>query len=328
MKITQHTWRIIIVCIIVAVFSASVFVYYSFIKSSPNENIPDIIENVTPPVQFVNTWVFLDEDEPPGTTYLSSNSCWQTIPWNKTDKLFVAWGHVDTSEGFNKPSFILYECERSNNLTNYDYLNFTIKEARAANPDIQILIELGWTYADYNNFIQCNVSAFAQSVCEFIETYGLDGFSWDYEYPWTGNGQALSTSANPQYKAFLQSLRNQLTTLEAKTSKDYLIYLSPAGFGGLDADTINQYVDGLNVQMYYSTVLWGYVKGKVSDNKLGYGAKFEATPDAQPPSTYYQTVFQAAKNAGATFITTWRMNSGNFEYEQDQQSKLYDLVHS
>ena len=36
--------------------------------------------------------------------------------------------------------------------------------------------------------------------------------------------------------------------------------------------------------------------------------------------------YDEAKAGGYTIITQWRLNSGNFEYEQDQQKRLYKLA--
>lgn len=67
--------------------------------------------------------------------------------------------------------------------------------------------------------------------------------------------------------------------------------------------------------------------------KLAYGAKFESIGNGD--STPYQTARQAAAwyaplcqgTPSYNVYTQWRLNSGNFQYEQAQQMILYQLVY-
>ena len=50
------------------------------------------------PSKSINAWIYLSEDEPPGTTYKSPTSCYQTLltygVYNSTDMVSICW--VDT----------------------------------------------------------------------------------------------------------------------------------------------------------------------------------------------------------------------------------------
>lgn len=47
------------------------------------------------PSKSVNAWIFLEEDEPSGTSYLSPNSCYQSLidygVYNSTDMVSICW---------------------------------------------------------------------------------------------------------------------------------------------------------------------------------------------------------------------------------------------
>ena len=98
------------------------------------------------PAQSVNAWIFVGEDEPQGTNYKSSNSCYQSLitygVYNSVDMLIIC--SVNTISVGSPPTYTIEIGTNShpNNYTNQDYMKWVMRDARAANPNIKILIEL------------------------------------------------------------------------------------------------------------------------------------------------------------------------------------------
>ena len=97
--------------------------------------------------------------------------------------------------------------------------------------------------------------------------------------------------------------------------------MGPATTNNLDAQTVNEHFDIIAFQMYSSTSLPGeFVNYGVSPDAFAYGAKFES--EVQTAANAYEQM----QTYGFKAVTTWRLNSGNYIYEQDQQLSLSKLV--
>ena len=98
------------------------------------------------PAQSVNAWIFVGEDEPQGTSYKSSNSCYQSLitygVYNSVDMLIIC--SVNTVPVGSPPTYTIDLGTNShpNHYTNQNYMDWIMRDARAANPNIKILIEL------------------------------------------------------------------------------------------------------------------------------------------------------------------------------------------
>ena len=92
-------------------------------------------------------------------------------------------------------------------------------------------------------------AVFADSVVEFIRTYGFDGVDIDWEYP-TGGGLSSNASRpadKTNFGLLLKTLRSKLDASGAKDGKHYILSFAGAansGYaGGVGLSTIAQYVD-------------------------------------------------------------------------------------
>jgi hypothetical protein len=92
----------------------------------------------------------------------------------------------------------------------------------------------------------------------------------------------------------------------------------------------SQNVDFLNLQLYSGFTSPSDFRG-INKQLFAYGAKFEAMKSVTNPAARgLQTAQEAYRDNSANYhyriFTNWRLNSGNFEFEQDQQKALHKLV--
>ena len=206
-------------------------------------------------------------------------------------------------------------------LTNADYMRFVVRDARATNPGIRILTTLSWGEADVISRIYAGATtpaemreaadAFATNLVEFLQHWSLDGFDVDWESPVSDQTSAEQFAV--LFTAVGQAFRSQSPPLE--------LTLSPAAADNLDASAVNDNVAVVNLQLYSGfTFKEQFTRIGIDEKLLAYGAKFESD---------YQSADDAYHDAVAgqyDVITQWRLNSGNFIYEQDQQKELHALA--
>lgn len=148
----------------------------------------------------------------------------------------------------------------------------------------------------------------------------LDGFDIDWEWNFS------TLTPTNQMSLVLQALR---TAFNAQPQIYYLT-LSPATAEHLDGSVVNDTVDFLNMQLYCDCTGAGDYTGiGISQALLAYGAKFESRGNGdKTPYQNAQEAYQGMAGGGITYgITTqWRLNSGDFQYEQAQQMILSQLV--
>lgn len=272
------------------------------------------------PAQSVNAWIFVGEDEPQGTSYKSSNSCYQSLitygVYNSVDMLIIC--SVNTVPVGSPPTYTIDLGTNShpNHYTNQNYMDWIMRDARAANPNIKILIELACGGNEFTQIFSTDntqwskeAAAYAQNVLTYLQQNNLDGFDIDWE-------PSLSSTSKEQTSHVLTALRNAFNT----PSKRYLLTLSPSTSDNLDAAVVNQTVDFINVQVYGGASLGEFTGIGVSQSLLGYGARFEIChQDAQ-------NAYQGYLQGGYNFLTNWRLNSDNYQFEQAQQLILYQLA--
>lgn len=139
------------------------------------------------------------------------------------------------------------------------------------------------------------------------------------------------TINNSQFTNLAANIRQELNK-----RGDFLFTLSPAITTALDATTINNNIDYLNLQTYYnSTWLISQFTGMgISTNKLIYGVCTETGYWDNVPEGY-----NTAVNDGLAGVFNWRLNSDNWLVSTNKsppagapgeipaQTNLYHLVH-
>jgi GH18 family chitinase len=206
-------------------------------------------------------------------------------------------------------------------------MNWVLRDAKNNNPNIKFMVTLDWgTVTVLQNIFslkhqtdQQNADNFADNLMAYLKAYGLDGFDMDWEKP------AYYALTPDQFAMLLKAIRARF---DQETDKHYYLTLSPDATLNLEADAVNSSVDFLNLQLYFDPDLQQeFTDFHVRPELLAYGAKFEADWANDP------TGHQSAQDAYAGYvaggykvITQWRLNSGNFPFEQENQKELYSLI--
>lgn len=291
------------------------------------------------PEPTVNAWIFLLEDDPAGSSYKTPGSSYQNLidyrVYDSTDMVSICWVNTLPTSATTVPAgdgstytVQLQSGTHPDGSSNQQYMDWLIQDARAINPNIKLLAMLGYGDDEITQIFsgpqsgwQQAANDFASNLLAYLQHYGLDGFDVDWESP-------LSDAGTPQQ---FQMLFTAIRQAFDATGRHYYLTLSPAAVGTLDAGTINSSFDFVNLQLYSGFTCPGeFLSAGVNQGLLAYGAKFE--PNGGQP---YQTAQQAAAfyapycqdQLSYSIFTNWRLNSGNFQYEQAQQMILYQLVH-
>ncbi|MDH3974274.1 MAG: glycosyl hydrolase family 18 protein [Deltaproteobacteria bacterium] len=289
----------------------------------------------TTPNNLVNAWIFLNEDEPAGTNYNSSDSCYQTLIQNNIyqsiDILYMCFVETVPTSSTTIPSGdgSSYTIQMGNLPHNQEYMDKILVDAKNNNSNMKFGVTVGYDSGQVSNIFsnpeytpQQNAENFAANLLKYMQHYGLSGFDIDWEWP------MCNEVTQTQFKLLFTAVGQ----LFQKQSEQYYCSISPASNANTDTDTINSYLDFVNLQMYFSTGLplqFPHVKQQL----FGYGVKFEASG---PTSDIWHVGFQTALNGYELNISNnhfnsyinWRLNSQNFMFEQTQQQALYGLIHN
>ena len=282
-----------------------------------------------------NAWIFLNEDEPNDASgnpvgYNDPSSSYQRLITHKiygaVDMLCICFAEAVQTSPTSVPSgtgdsytLQMGDGQHPGGLTNQDYLTYVIRDARAVNPGVKLLMTLVWGDGNEINAIfqnngagdAANAAAFASNLVAYLKYYGLDGFDIDWESPLSDD------TSEAHMTALLEAIGDQFSHQSGK----YWLTLSPNDAGNLDGATVNANVDFLNLQLYGAAWPGAFTRIGIDPAKLAYGAKFESG---------YQnaaSAHAAMVAGGYTVATQWRLNSDNFVYEQDQQVALWKLIH-
>jgi hypothetical protein len=204
-------------------------------------------------------------------------------------------------------------------LSNADYMTKVVDDAKKSNPNIRFLTTLTWNQPDQISqiFTGCTTpdeleaaaTAFATNVVAFLRAFGLHGFDIDWE------GDLSGGTTQEQFDALARGLKGQF-------GKDYLFTLSPASTAQLTGEVVNATVDFLNLQLYAPWVeASDYTDLHIDKSRLAFGATFEEGDRQETP----EDVHREAAAGNYAIVTQWRLNSGNFQQEQDGQVTLYRL---
>ena len=289
------------------------------------------------PRRSVNAWILPFEDAPSGTSYQSPTSSYQALitygVYNYLDMVNICFANTLPTSSTTVPtgdgSTYTIELQSANHpggYTNQDYMNWLIQDAREANPNIKVLITLGYAANEFTQIFSgaqsqwpAQAASYANNVVAYLKNYGLNGFDIDWEAPFSG-----STPAD-QVSLVLTALR---TAFDAQPETYYLT-LSPATAENLKGSFVNNTVDFLNLQLYSGfTTPDEFTQVGISQSLLAYGAKFESIGNGDTnPYQDAQGAQQGMVSGGYGITTQWRLNSGDFQFEQAQQMILYQLVY-
>jgi len=276
----------------------------------------------------VNAWVYLNEDEPKGTTYNSPDSCYQTLirykVYNSIDFLGIAFFEVVAATGGGSTIQVGAASH------NQPYLNSMLVDARQVNPNIRFLATM--VYSGSNTLAavfteggdpQTQATEFANNVVAFLKSNGMNGVDVDWEPPLSDD------MTQAQFKILFSTMRQVFDQQPVK----YYLTMAPAWpSDSIDYPTLNSAFDLISPQFYDGTSVDDFLTAGMAPAKIGYGAQFE--PGNSAPNASAQQVWQAV-SAGFSYDKTdysyldtfmWRLNSGNFQFEQAQQMILYQLA--
>lgn len=290
-----------------------------------------------------NAWIFLNEDEPPNTNYNSPISAFQRLNseglYQASDIINLCFVDIVPTSSNTIPagdgsSYTLFLDEVTHPAnqngsvpTNQDYMEWIVRDAKRANPKIKICLTLLYgkqrlisqIYPDPENPDQTSADAFAENVVTYLKHYGLDGFDIDWEWNYLSDD-----TTQAQFKTTFSAVGPKLK------AAGMILTMGPATTNHLDPQTVNEHFDIIAFQMYYSNDLpVEFVNYGVNPDAFAYGAKFEANGPCNPDGTGMQTATEAYKQMqlfGFKAVTTWRLNSQNYLFEQDQQLGLSKLV--
>jgi len=251
------------------------------------------------------------------------NLCWvNTVPTSAT---------TIPAAGTNVPPFTiqLQQSTHPGGLSNQEYMANVMNDARAANPNIKILVTLGYAADEITQIFgpdplqwQAEANGYAANVVAYLENYGLDGFDVDWEPSFSDSGSST------MFDLVFSAIRAAFPA----GGKQYYLTISPSEVGYdqngnpiLDGQTVTDCFDFVSLQLYGGADPAAFTAAGVAQNLLAYGAKFE--PDGGYPYQTAQQAYEGYGQGGYNVVTQWRINSGNFQYEQAQQMILYQLVH-
>ena len=279
----------------------------------------------------INAWIFLNEDEPPNTNYNSPNSCFQSLinykVYNGVTFLGIAFFEVISTS--NGSTIQIGSSSHTGGLTNQDYLNFVLRDARKVNPNIKFLTTM--VYSGKNTLAavfsgggnpQTQATAFAKNLVTYLQSNGMNGLDVDWE------GDVSDDMTQPQFQILFSTIR---TVFDQQPVKYFLSFTPASTTRSTDYATVNSAFDFVSPQFYDGSQLSEYLDAGISPTKIGYGAQFE--PGNSKPNHSAQQVWNAVSpgfsynNAqyGYQDIIMWRFNSGNFQFEQGQYMILYQL---
>lgn len=280
----------------------------------------------------INAWIFLNEDEPPNTNYNSPDSCFQALINYKTynSATFLGLAFFVITPASNGYTIEIGSASHQGGMSNQDYLNAVLHDARQVNPNIKFLATMG--YSGNNTLAgifagggdpQTQATAFANNLVTYLQTTGMNGLDIDWE------GYVADTMTKDQFRILFTTIRQ---VFDQQPVKYYLSFTPASPTKSTDYPTVNSAFDFVSPQFYDGSSLPEYTKAGISPSVMGYGAQFE--PGNIDPNSSAQQVWNVVssgfQSGGSQYsyqdIFMWRLNSGNFQFEQAQFMILSQLA--
>ncbi|HEU4607509.1 MAG TPA: glycosyl hydrolase family 18 protein, partial [Chitinophagaceae bacterium] len=218
----------------------------------------------------------------------------------------------------------------NNLLSNQNYLQYVLRDARKVNPNIKFLATMIYSGNQTLAAIfscggdpQAQATAFANNLVAYLQANGMNGIDIDWE------GDVANLMTQTQFQILFSTIRN---VFDAQTEKYYLTMAPAWAYSTYDFPTLNSAFDIISPQFYDGTPLSEFLQAGMSPSKIGYGAQFE--PGNAAPNASAQQVWNAVSSgfsySGQSYnyldIFMWRLNSGNFQFEQAQLMILSQLA--
>jgi hypothetical protein len=291
------------------------------------------------PSKAVNAWIYVGEDDPDGTGYNSLNSAYQSLVNNNiykyVDMLFVCFfAVIPDGKGFFTVQIGNASSTHPGGLTTEQYFQNVLTTSRNQNSNLKILATLNYNTNNLSQIFvgssdpnqwQINANAFAANLYAYLVANKMNGLDIDWEGDF-----ARKAITKEQFAILFQAIRTKFNT---NPQQYFYITLSPAEVGTLDPNTVNTCFDFLNLQLYSNfTDTDEFTSAGVLPGLLQYGAQFEKGygiwQSADSAFAGYQAGFSYNNTQYNYQVTTqWRLNSGNFIYEQSQQILYYQFIY-
>lgn len=228
-----------------------------------------------------------------------------SMPFDQVSTLFVAFAHAyPTDEG--QGATLQLEHGQPLEPTR---LSLLVKVARQVNPNIKILISLGWGHNDWS-YISTDYTSgtndFAPSIVQLIRQYGLDGFDIDDESINGSSGHITQDNFN----AVVQNIRQALDQASTADNKPYAFTITPAfGTAQVTKENMSNF-DQINCQCYGGSQPSDFTALGYPRNQLAWGIDSEGCSANFPTPSEYD---------GLAGIFNWTFSADsacNFKYTE------------
>ena len=240
----------------------------------------------------------------------------RTAPFDQCNLLILAFVGVYHPEGFTDPLWMpKFHDGRDNNFNGGqakgddtdDYrVRLVVSTARAKNPNIKILVSLGFPNNDVVLASQ-SPKFFAEGLREIVQIYGFDGFDIDYESVDDQNG---AFKADDLIR-LMQTIRQELDTIIPK--REMIMTITPADYTALNKEALEQFTYTMP-QSYghggneMGGVDW-YQQQVGSFDRIVYGLSGEGFINGDPSPDDPQDYVPDVKKNGAAGVFSWRLDT-------------------
>ncbi|WP_254304044.1 glycosyl hydrolase family 18 protein [Shewanella sp. VB17] len=258
------------------------------------------------------------------------------IPWNKITHINYAFAHIDADNKMsvgnvdsvdNPATGMTWSGVGAEMDPEYAYKGHfnLLNKFKKRHPQVKTLISIGgWAetggYFDDNGArvasggfyemtkTQTGINTFADSVVEFLRTYGFDGADIDYEYATSmaksGNpddfavADPLRASLFKQYDLLMKTLREKLDAASQQDGKHYMLTIAAPASGyllrGMEAHQMVRFLDYVNIMSYDLHGAWNDFVGHNS-------ALFDNGDDAE---LAFWNVYSTPQYGGIGYLNT------------------------